>query len=140
MLFQTLPPPGPDIPALREQLAVLVSTGKSKEAIGVLLTCEQVKHLSDKDVENNYNRYEAFIGSKTTDSLIESFIFLTCKVVAVDIKDINAYQKELKNDYIISKELFNLAGNLALKCGQFPTLANVALITTNHIDFAEETA
>jgi len=25
----------PDIPALREQLAVLVSTGKAKEAIGV---------------------------------------------------------------------------------------------------------
>ena len=25
---------GPDIPALREQLAVLVSTGKAKEAIG----------------------------------------------------------------------------------------------------------
>jgi len=27
--------PGPDIPALREQLAVLVSTGKAKETIGV---------------------------------------------------------------------------------------------------------
>jgi len=30
--------PGPDIPALREQLAILVSTGKCKEAIGVNLT------------------------------------------------------------------------------------------------------
>jgi hypothetical protein len=29
--------PGPDIPALRENLAVLVSTGKAKEAIGVQL-------------------------------------------------------------------------------------------------------
>ena len=58
--------PGPDIPALREQLAVLVSTGKAKEAIGVQLTYEQVKHLSDKDVEKYYKRYEAFVGSKTT--------------------------------------------------------------------------
>ena len=33
--------PGPDIPALREQLAVLVSTGKAKEAISVQLTYEQ---------------------------------------------------------------------------------------------------
>ena len=40
--------PGPDILALREQLAVLVSTGKAKEAIGVQLTHEQVKRLSDK--------------------------------------------------------------------------------------------
>ena len=30
--------PGPDIPALREQLEVLVSTGKTKESIGVHLT------------------------------------------------------------------------------------------------------
>ena len=42
---------GPNIPALREQLAVLVSTGKSKEAIGVQLTHEQLKRLTDKEVE-----------------------------------------------------------------------------------------
>ena len=38
------------IPAQCEKLAILVSTGKSKEAIGVQLTHEQVKCLSDKDV------------------------------------------------------------------------------------------
>ena len=45
-----LPSAGPDIPALREQLAILVSTGKCKEAIGVNLTHEQVKRLEDIDV------------------------------------------------------------------------------------------
>ena len=40
-----------NIPVQREKLAILVSTGKSKEAIGVQLTHEQVKHLSDKDVQ-----------------------------------------------------------------------------------------
>ena len=81
------------------------------------------------------------MGAKTTDSLIDSFIFLASKVVemAVDIKDIDAYQKELKNDYIINKELSNLAGSLALKCGRFLALANSALITTKHIGFAERT-
>ena len=39
------------IPAQRDKLAVLVSTGKSKEAIGVQLTHAQVKRLSDKDVQ-----------------------------------------------------------------------------------------
>ena len=39
------------IPAQRGKLAILVSTGKSKEAIGVQLTHEQVKRLSDKDVQ-----------------------------------------------------------------------------------------
>jgi len=109
--------PGPDIPALHEQLAVLVSTGKAKEAIGVQLTDEQVKRLSDKEVEKFTKHYETYVGSKTTESLIDSFIFLATKVVGmtVKIKDIKAYQKELRNDYILNKELSNLAGNLYLK-------------------------
>ena len=59
--------PGPDIPALRKQLAVLVSTGNAKEAIGVQLTHEQVKRLSNKDVKKYTKRYEAYVGSKTTE-------------------------------------------------------------------------
>ena len=43
--------PGPEIPALREQLDVLISTGKAKEATDVQITHEQLKRLSDKDVE-----------------------------------------------------------------------------------------
>ena len=129
--------PGPDIPALREQLAVLVSTVKAKEAIGVQLTHEQVKRLSEKDVEKYTKRYEKYVGSKTRESLIDSCIFLVIKVVgmSVNIKDIDAYHKELRNDYIINKELSNLAGSLALKCGWFLDAANAALITTKHIDF-----
>jgi len=71
--------PGPDIPALREELAVLVSTGKAKETIGVQLTHEQVKRLSDKELEKFTKRYETYVGSKTTESLIDSFIFLQPK-------------------------------------------------------------
>jgi len=74
------------------------------------------------------------MGSKTTESLIDSFIFLVTKVVgmSIKIKDIDTNQKELRNDYILNKELSNLAGNLALKCGQFLAAANMALITTKH--------
>ena len=56
--------PGNDIPAKREKLAVLVSTGKAKEVVGVQLTHEQVKRLSDKEVEKFHKRQEAYIGSK----------------------------------------------------------------------------
>ena len=65
----SLTAPAPDIPALREQLAVLVSTGKAKEAIGVQLTHVQLKRLTDKEVEKYYKRYETFVGSKTTESI-----------------------------------------------------------------------
>jgi len=80
------------------------------------------------------------VGSKTTESLIDSFIFLATKVagMAVKIKDIEAYQKELRNDYILNKELSNLAGNLSLKCGRFLAAANAVFITTKHIDFSPQ--
>ena len=111
--------PGNDIPAKREKLAILVSTGKAKEAIGVQLTHEQVKRLSDKDVEKYSKRQEAYIGSKTTKSLIDSFLMLACKGLdmVVKIDDVEKLQKDLKDDYIINNELSSLAGGIALSCG-----------------------
>ena len=104
------------IPAQREKLAILVLTGKSKEAIGVQLTHEQVKRLSYKDVQKYSKRYEAYIGNKTADSLIDSVLMLLTKVVGlvISIDDVNELQKELRNDYIINQELSSLAGGLAL--------------------------
>ena len=128
------------IPAQRQKLAVLVSTGKSKEAIGVQLSHEQVQRLSDKDVQKYCKRYEAYIGNKTTESLIDSAIMLFSKGVgmAVPIDDVKELQKELKNDYIIHQELSSLAGGLALRFGRLLALADTALITTKHIKFEKE--
>ena len=135
-----LPAPGPDIPALREQLAILVSTGKCKEAIGVNLTHEQVRRLDDKDVIRHCKRYEAHVGSKTTETLTDSFLTFSTKALGwvVKLKDPEALQNELKNDYIITKELSNLSGNIALRCGRLLALANAFLITAKHVDFSAE--
>ena len=131
--------PGPDIPAHREQLAILVSTGKCKEAIGVALTHDQVKRLDDKDVIRHYKRYETYVGAKTTETLIESFLSFSTKALGwvVKIKDADALHNELKNDYIITKEMSALSGGLALKCGRLLAVANAFLITAKHIDFTE---
>ena len=130
------------IPALREKLAILVSTGKSKEAIGVQLTHDQIKRLLDKDVQKYSKRYEAYIDNKTTESLIDSAIMLFSKGVgvAVQIDDVKELQKELKNDYIIDQELSSLAGGLALRCGRWLALANAALITTKQIKLEKDDA
>ena len=92
------PAPGPDIPDLHEHLAILVSTGKCKEAIGVNLTHDQVKRLEDKDLTRHYKRYETYVGTKTTETLIESFPSLSANALsmAVRIKDSDALQNELK--------------------------------------------
>ena len=127
--------PGNDIPAKREKLAVLVSTGKAKEAVGVQLTQDQVKRLSDRDVEKYHKRQEAYIGSKTTESLIDSLLMLFSKGLGMVVKvdDIEKLQQDLKNDYIINHELSSLAGGVALRCGRWLALANAALITTKHV-------
>ena len=127
--------PGNDIPAKREELAILVSTGKAKEAVGVQLTHDQVKRLSDKDVEKYHKRQQAYIGSKTTESLIDAFLMLSSKGLGMVVKvdDIEKLQQDLKNDYIINHQLSTLAGAFALRCGRWLALANAALITTKYV-------
>ena len=53
----------------------------------------------------------------------------------VRLKDTEALQNELKNDYIITKELSNLSGNLAMRCSRLLAVANAFLITAKHVDF-----
>ena len=133
--------------AQREKLAILVSTGKSKEAIGVQsrlnmtrlndFPARMYKRMYKKDVQKYSKRYKAYIGNKTTESLIDSFIMLYSKGVGmvVSIDDVKKLQEELNNDYIINQKLSSLAGGLALRFGRFLALANTALITAKHIQF-----
>ena len=140
---QPIEAPGPNIPALREQLAILVSTGKCKEAIGTQLSHDQVKRLSDKEVMKTHKRYETYVGAKTTETLIDSFLSFATKAlgVVVWLKDADALHAELKNDYIIIL-LSSLSGSLALRCSRMLAVANAFLITAKHVDFsnAEQTA
>ena len=127
----SLTAPGPDIRALREQLAVLVSTGKAKEAIGVQLTHEQLKRLTDKEVEKYYKRYETFVGSKTTESMVDSLLTLLTRGLQMVVE----MKKELKEDFIINKEMTDFVGSLSLKYGKSLAPISAALITAKHIDF-----
>ena len=132
--------PATNIPELREQLAILVSTGKCKETIGVNLTHEQVRRLDEKDVMKYYKRCETYVGVKTTETLIDSFLTFSTKALGcvVKLKDTEALQNELKNDHIITKELSNISGNIALRCGRLLAVASAFLITAKHVDFSTE--
>ena len=133
--------PSTNIPALREQLAVLVSTGRCKEAIGASLTQDQVKRLGEKEVIKYYKRYETYIGSKTTDSLIDNFLSLAIKGAGMIVKidDANALKNELKGDFIINKEMCQFCGGLALRFGGALAVVNAAAITAKHVDFSQVT-
>ena len=132
--------PAANIPELREELAILVSTGNCKEEIGKNLTHEDVRRLDEKDVMKYYKRYETYVGTKTTETLINGFLSFFTKALslAVKLKDAEALQNELKNDYIIKKELSNLSGNLALRFGRLLAVANAFFVTAKHVDFSAE--
>ena len=102
------------------------------------MTHDQVKRLEDKDVMKYSKGYETYVGPKTTETLIESILSFSVKALnmAVKIKDSNALQNELENDYIITKELSDLSGSIALRCGRLLALANAFLITAKHVDFS----
>ena len=131
--------PTANIPALREELAVLVSMGRCKEAIGVSLSQEQVKGLNQKEVIKFHKRYETYIGSKTTESLIDYALSLAIKGVGTVIKidDANALKNELKGDFIINKEMCQFFGGLALRFGSALAVVNAAAITAKHVDFGQ---
>ena len=128
----------PDIPVMREQLAILVSTGKAKEAMGVQLTKDQVKRLEEKDVERYYKRYETYVGATTTETIVDNFLSLYGRAAAmfVRVKDAQALQNDLKKDYVVTKDLPTAVKSLALRCGRLLMVANMALIITKHTDFS----
>ena len=55
-----LPTPVPDIPALRKQAGCAGVDRQSQGAVGVQLTHEEVKRLSDKEVEKYFKKYNLF--------------------------------------------------------------------------------
>ena len=129
-----------DIPALLEDLATLVCTGKCKEAIGVSFSQDEVKRLNDKDVLKYYKRYETYVGSNTTESMIENFLSLSIKAagLVVKIDDADALKAELKNDFSINKELAQFFGGITLKFGRAAAMASSLLIAAKHVDFSGE--
>ena len=101
---------------------------------------QRIDWLDDKDVMKYSKRYQAYVGSKTTENMIESFLTFSTKALglAVKLKDTEALKNELKNDYIITKELSNLSGIIALRSGCLLAAANAFFIAAKHVDFSRE--
>ena len=133
--------PANNIPEKCKKLAVLVSTDKTKEVLDSQLSHEQVKGLTDNEVEKFYKRYEAYIGSKTTKTLLRSFFMLASKAIGMVVKvdDVEALQKDLQKDFVMNSTFSSVAGNMALHCGRLLAFGNAALITAKHINFQKET-
>ena len=115
---------------------------QNKEVLGSQLSHEQVKGLTDDEAEKFYKRYEAYIGSKTTETLLQMIFMLASKVIGMVVKvdDVEALQKDLQKDFVITSTFSSVAGNMALRSGRLLAFGNAALITAKHINFEKEPA
>ena len=104
----------------REQLAVLVASGKAKEMTGVDLTQDQVKRLNERDVERYFRRYETSLSSKTCDAMVDTFLQLSCRLISHFLR---VDQNRLLKD---------------LNYGKYMTLASAALLTAKNVELPEE--
>ena len=52
-----------------------------------------MKHVNNKDVEKYYKYYEAYMGTMTTQTLIDSFLVRKAAGMVLPIKDVNELQK-----------------------------------------------
>lgn len=111
---------------------------QNKEVLGSQLSHEQVKGLTDDEVEKFYKRYEAYIGSKTTETLLQRIFMLASKAIGMVVKvdDVEALQK----DFVINSTFSSVAGNMTLRSGRLLAFGNAALITAKHINFEKEPA
>ena len=111
---------------------------QNKEVLGSQLSHEQVKGLTDDEAEKFYKRYEAYIGSKTTETLLQRIFMLASKAIGMVVKvdDVEALQK----DFVINSTFSSVAGNMALRSGRLLAFGNAALITAKHINFEKEPA
>ena len=69
------------------------------------LTQDSDKRLEAKDVEKYYKRYEAYVGAKTTETFVDSFLSLYMRAVGafVPLKDAEALHRDLQKDYVITR-------------------------------------
>ena len=124
-----------DIEIKQESLAIIAVLGTTKEYLGVNMSLGDIKRLTEKDVEKYYNRYQAVLGKKINDGLVDSSLQLVSHTISymVPVDDIDALCKDLKNDELVNRELTNLAGLLALKGGRLVALASGLFQVAKHI-------
>ena len=100
--------PAPDIPALCEELTILMSPGKMKEAISVDLTHDQVKRLENKEVIKHHKRYQTHVGAKTKENLIESCLTFATKALGLVTSVLSTGEKQLSIKQVIAKNFRSL--------------------------------
>ena len=126
-----------DVEHQKESLVILASLGTTKEYLGVEMSLEKIHKLSDKEVENYFNRYQIVAGQKMANGLVDSAIRTATKVIScfLPINDTEELCYDLQNDKLVKRELSNIAGLLVVRGGRLVALGSALFQVARHIKF-----
>ena len=94
----------------RQQLEILISSGRCKELINKEQTLKDLEQMKGKDVEKCYKMYESAMASKVSLSICNSVISIASMLLdmTLPIDDVKTLEMELNNDYILTSQLKNV--------------------------------
>ena len=121
-----------------QALNIVISTGRSKELLGKVVTIKDLEEMSWDEVEVYYKIYELNYSEKVSSSLnnvlISLYLYAVNKVLPID--DIDTLRDDLNNSYILTNEMKNITGGLARVGGKVWSLVELGLTTAKHIKVA----
>ena len=109
-------------------------TGNSKLYLGKVYTKEQIKELSDEEVDKLFNNYEAKLSGQMVKSLGHSIInmYSMGACAALEISNQDALSEDLENDPFLNSALQRFTCELYYRFGSFLAPLSVGIITSRH--------
>ena len=124
----------PQLDSKRQKLLECVLTGNSKLYLGKVYTKDQLKKLSDEEVEKLFNNYEAKLPGQMVKSLGRSIInmYSMGACAALGISNQDALSEDLENDPFLNSALQRFTCELYYRFGSFLAPLKIEIITCRH--------
>lgn len=118
-----------------QTLNVVISTGRSKELLGRVISVKDLEDMTVDELEAYYKIYELNYTEKVSSSLNHALVSLYSYIVnkVVPIDDVDKLIDDLNNSYILNNELKNITGGLARVGGKIWSLVELGLTTAKHV-------
>ena len=118
-----------------QTLNIVVSTGRSQELLGRIVTVQELNEMTLEELEAYFKIYELNYADKVSNSLnnaiLDLYTFAVNKVVPID--DVDKLRHDLNNSYILNHELKNLTGGISRISGKLWSLVEITLTTVKHL-------
>ena len=117
-----------------QKLLECVLTGNSKLYLGKVYTEEQLKKLSEEEVDKLFNNYEAKLSGQMVKSLGKSIInmYLMGACAVLEISDQDALSEDLENDPFLNSALQRFTCELYYRFGSFLAPLSVGITISRH--------